>query len=72
MPQKGSKLTSIQVGLLRAWIDQGLLWDESVTFAKPRPANFTPGDPNSRQRAAASHPIDVLLQSYFESRNHAA
>ncbi|MEK7684021.1 MAG: DUF1553 domain-containing protein [Verrucomicrobiota bacterium] len=69
MPQKGSKLTSIQVGLLRAWIDQGLLWDESVTFAKPRPANFTPRRPElPAARAAASHPIDVLLQSYFEKQ----
>jgi hypothetical protein len=28
MPKKGSKLTREQVGLLRAWIDQGLSWDE--------------------------------------------
>src|SRR6476661_1385234 len=27
MPQKGSKLTAAQVGLLRAWIDQDLPWE---------------------------------------------
>ena len=35
MPLKGSKLTAKQVGLLRAWIDQGMSWDAGVTFAKP-------------------------------------
>src|SRR5690349_20510472 len=27
MPKKGSRLTPDQIGLLRAWIDQGLSWD---------------------------------------------
>jgi len=35
MPKKGTKWTGEQVGLLRAWIDQGMPWDEKVTFAKP-------------------------------------
>ena len=34
MPQKGSRLTPEQIGLLRAWIDQGVLWDANVSFAK--------------------------------------
>src|SRR5882762_325344 len=34
MPQKGSKLKPEQVGLLRAWIDQGAAWDPGVNFAK--------------------------------------
>ena len=33
MPKKGTKLTAEQVGLLRAWIDQGLPWPQDVTFA---------------------------------------
>ena len=33
MPKKGSKLTSEQVGILRAWVDQGLKWDPQVSFA---------------------------------------
>src|SRR5436190_8562482 len=27
MPKKGTKWTAEQVGLLRAWIDQGIAWD---------------------------------------------
>src|SRR2546429_5192038 len=27
MPKKGSRLTAEQIGLLRAWIDQGAAWD---------------------------------------------
>jgi len=30
MPPKGPRLTSQEVGLLRAWIDQGLPWDEDL------------------------------------------
>jgi hypothetical protein len=30
MPAKGKPLSNEQIGLLRAWIDQGLQWDESV------------------------------------------
>ena len=31
MPKKGSRLTSDQIGLLRAWIDQGAAWDPAST-----------------------------------------
>jgi mono/diheme cytochrome c family protein len=70
MPQKGSKLTPEQVGLLRAWIDQGLPWDAKVTFAKPPPRNLHPRQPAlPPARPGLSHPVDRLLASYFESNN---
>ena len=34
MPKKGERLTSEQVGLVRAWIDQGANWPESAEVAK--------------------------------------
>src|ERR1043166_5611077 len=34
MPQKGKRLTAEQIGLLRAWIDQGAPWDAGINFAK--------------------------------------
>jgi len=40
MPQKGSRLKPEQIGLLRAWIDQGATWDPSVNFAKSEPRNI--------------------------------
>ena len=30
MPQKGERLTPEQIGLLRAWIDQGADWPDSA------------------------------------------
>src|SRR6266568_2621300 len=45
MPQKGKRLTPEQIGLLRAWIDQGAAWDASISFAKPPPANLFPRKP---------------------------
>src|ERR1051325_6722839 len=40
MPKKGTKLTRDQVGVLRAWIDQGARWDASISFARREPANL--------------------------------
>src|SRR5712664_2677989 len=40
MPKKGSRLTPQQIGVLRAWIDQGAEWDPHVTFARLPPANL--------------------------------
>src|SRR6185295_11837102 len=69
MPVKGSKLTPRQVGLLRAWIDQGLKWDERVTFARPAPLNLHPREPELPPvQRGIRHPIDRLLQTYFEQR----
>src|SRR6266542_2506445 len=45
MPQKGKRLTPEQIGLLRAWIDQGAPWDPSVNFAKAEPRNIDPRQP---------------------------
>src|SRR5205085_10393719 len=42
MPKKGSRLTPEQVGLLRAWIDQGLPWDSTLTFGRLPPMNLKP------------------------------
>lgn len=72
MPQKGSKLTPEQVRLLRAWIDQGLPWDDNVTFARKSPINLLPRRPSLpalSAKALSSHSIDVLLQSYFEEHS---
>src|SRR5439155_21487516 len=34
MPPKGKPLTEKEVALLRAWIDQGVAWQEGFSFAK--------------------------------------
>ncbi len=65
MPQKGTKLTREQVGVLRAWVDQGLKWDPQVTFAKPEPKNLHPRQPELPAGKAA-HPVDRLAEAYFK------
>jgi mono/diheme cytochrome c family protein len=66
MPVKGSKLTPRQVGVLRAWIDQGMNWDASITFAKPPPLNLHPRRPElPAARTGVQHPLDRLLTAYF-------
>jgi hypothetical protein len=68
MPMKGTKWTPEQVGLLRAWIDQGAAWDASITFAKPAPLNMTPR-PVPLPTGTEAHPIDRWMTSYFQSKN---
>jgi hypothetical protein len=63
MPQRGKRWTPEQVGLLRAWIDQGAKWPDGITFAKPKPQNLNP-------RAVVlpeggGNPVDRLLAAYF-------
>ncbi|MEQ1861418.1 MAG: DUF1549 domain-containing protein [Chthoniobacteraceae bacterium] len=61
MPKKGSRWTAEQIGLLRAWIDQGAKWPASVTFSKPEPFNLTP-------RAVAAKTLDALVEKYAAAR----
>lgn len=66
MPKKGTRLTPTQVGLLRAWIDQGLVWDAAITFARMPPLNLTPPAPKVKVTLdSAVNPIDQILKPYF-------
>jgi cytochrome c553 len=66
MPQKGSRLSRDQIGVLRAWIDQGATWDPTVSFAKAPPRNLARHEPAlPKQSAGARNPVDRLLVSYF-------
>ncbi|MEA3213242.1 MAG: hypothetical protein QOE70_6299 [Chthoniobacter sp.] len=64
MPKKGTKWTPEQVGLLRAWIDQGAAWPAGITFTKPPPVNFHPRTVALPERSI-EHPVDNLLSTYF-------
>ena len=64
MPQKGTKLTPEQVGILRAWVDQGLKWDPQVTFAQPPPNNLKPRRPQLPP-GRSDHPVDRFTEAYF-------
>jgi mono/diheme cytochrome c family protein len=67
MPQKGSKLTAEQVGLLRKWIDQGVQWDPEITFGKLPPKNLHVNKPSLPEVAGIENPIDRFVWKYFET-----
>ena len=66
MPEKGTRLTPDQVGILRAWIDADLPWPDDVTFAQLPPNNLHPRQPDLPD-GPADHPVDRLMASYFRS-----
>jgi hypothetical protein len=73
MPKKGSRLTAAQVGILRAWIDQGLAWDPSVSFAKAPPRNLTRRGPAlPPEQPELRNPVDRLLTAYYASHHRPA
>ena len=65
MPKKGSRLTMGQIGLLRAWIDQGATWEAQVSFGRVEPANLKPRMPALPPGTKAANPIDGFLEPYF-------
>jgi mono/diheme cytochrome c family protein len=67
MPKKGTKLTPAQVGLVRAWIDQGAKWDEGVWLGKVESKNLNPHSPNIPANKNFSNPIDAVVDAYFRT-----
>jgi mono/diheme cytochrome c family protein len=67
MPPKGERLSSEEVAVLRAWIDQGLNWDvdtvRAATYLAPVKLRevVVPVVADGSQ-----HPIDRILRAYFE------
>src|SRR6476469_6771862 len=67
MPAKGNPLTPEQIGVLRAWIDQGMRWTEGFTFAAGKAAPLAPREvqvPATAEKGA--NPIDAILAPYFQ------
>ncbi|MHA3774669.1 PSD1 and planctomycete cytochrome C domain-containing protein [Verrucomicrobiota bacterium sgz303538] len=77
MPKKGNRLSAEQIGLLRAWIDQGAPWPDSasVVLKDPRdhwafkapvkPAIPQIGNPKSK----IENPIDSFVQARLEKES---
>ncbi|MBI3855560.1 MAG: PSD1 domain-containing protein [Planctomycetes bacterium] len=70
MPPSGKKLTAREIGLLRAWIDQGATWDEELLpsviksdhWAFKRVRRPEPPD------AAARNPVDAFITAGLRKR----
>lgn len=74
MPQKGEPLTSEQIGLLRAWIDQGAQWpdDGSGVSAKHwawQPVKRPELPPIGNRQSAIGNPIDRFLLAKLAEKN---
>jgi mono/diheme cytochrome c family protein len=68
MPKKGKKLTRDQVALVRAWVDQGMAWPESITFFKHEPANLKAKELAAipvPAKAGLDNPLDRIVDTYF-------
>jgi hypothetical protein len=66
MPAEGDRLSTDQIKLLAAWIDEGLAWPTGFSFATVKRASLAPRRPElPPDDAAASNPIDRLLRPYF-------
>ncbi|MEA2734167.1 MAG: hypothetical protein QOE14_618 [Humisphaera sp.] len=70
MPDKGKRLTAEQIGILRAWIDQGAKWEPKDFLlsdpSKPTPAKLEPREVAiPAAKGDVTNPIDLLLEPYF-------
>jgi hypothetical protein len=70
MPQKGDPLTSREVALLRAWIDQGMAWPEGFSFGFRRAplAPRTPEVPPAPRGLTLENPVDRFVARDAGSR----
>lgn len=63
MPPKGDGLTPKEINILRAWIDEGMKWNEASVTRPYRMALREVKPPPGR-----GHPIDRILKPYFAER----
>ena len=75
MPQKGDRLTTEQIRLLRAWIDQGANWPESASVEVEDKrqhwafkAPVRPLEPNVKSAKWRRNPIDSFILARLEKQ----
>ncbi len=68
MPQKGDRLTAEEVGVLRAWIDQGAIWPDEAQASDTRKSHWAfqpirhPAVPEVKDPSVAvRNPIDAFV-----------
>lgn len=76
MPPKGERLTSAQIGLLRAWIDQGASWPESAVARLDNKLNhwafkapIRPRVPAVADKKWLRNPIDNFVRARLEQEH---
>ncbi len=76
MPSKGERLSAAQIGLLRAWIDQGAHWPEGGgTLAAKNPADHwafksmaNPSAPKTKKNGWVKTPVDAFVLAKLEQK----
>jgi mono/diheme cytochrome c family protein len=63
MPSKGDPLTAEQIGLVRAWIDQGAVWPDSASAGRKDPKDWW------SLKAIVRSPLPEIRNPKFEIRN---
>jgi mono/diheme cytochrome c family protein len=72
MPPKGEKLTAAQVGILRAWIDQGAKWPDNLARGKKKEDHWAfhapvkPPVPQPKNASWARNEIDRFILTRLE------
>ncbi|PWU18998.1 MAG: hypothetical protein C5B50_07575 [Verrucomicrobia bacterium] len=77
MPPKGDRLTAAQIGLFRAWIDQGAAWPDNLaakTAERARnhwafKAPVRPSMPSAKRSKWVRNPIDNFILARLEKEN---
>jgi mono/diheme cytochrome c family protein len=76
MPKNGAPLTATQIGLLRAWIDQGAPWPESASTKVLNPRDHwvfkppvRPVVPAVKHKNWPRNPIDNFVLARLEAKN---
>lgn len=73
-PRSGKRLSPEQVGLLRAWIDQGVSWDEQLLPSPPEEKHWAfqpiqrPLLPVPRNASWSRTPVDAFVAAEHEKR----
>src|SRR6202041_2615380 len=68
MPPKGERLSPGQIERVKAWIDQGLPWEEGFSFRNNAyVASLKPRRPTlpAALEGHSLHPIDRIVDAYF-------
>ena len=67
MPPMGTRLTAAEIGMLRAWIDQGAPWKEGGSRHWSFVAPQRPAIPAVRNQAWVRNPIDAFVLAKLDS-----
>ena len=71
MPEKGKELTREQVAIVRAWIDQGMVWPDEINFFEIERSNLHPVElEDIAVPDDFANPIDGFVNDTFATQSY--